>query len=169
MIGLKFNSLFKPQPVLDAAERARRKNLAYAGAYLRKVARNSLKVAKQKTDTELSAKEQQILAIRRRKAAEQGLPMPKRPLAHSRPGEPPRLRKSGSSLKAMIRFAYEAANRTEVIGPQLKKPFNPTVPQLLEHGGKAQHGEVEPRPFMEPALQKTLPQFRDIWRDSVRA
>lgn len=168
MLDLKmtFRSVLTHRRVVDAAERARRRNLGYAAGYLRKVVRSSLRLARRKRLSELSKEERVGYEIQKRKAAEQGDPKPKRPFAHAEPGKPPRLQEKGSSLKQLILYAFD--KREVVVGPAIKKNFSPTVPELLEYGGRAEHGQVEPRPFMAPGLDKTLPKFRDVWRDSVK-
>ncbi|MFA6134559.1 MAG: hypothetical protein WC869_11145 [Phycisphaerae bacterium] len=100
-------------------------------------------------------------SIRRRKAA-------------SQPGSPP----SGhvGTLKRLIFFGYDTANRSVVIGPA---PFRSVVeaPPLLEYGGTASRKDrrgrsrrvtYKARPFMAPALQKELPKLLPMWGNSVR-
>ena len=138
---------FDARPVRKAVDRATRAVLSKAGAFVRRSARQ---------------------LIRRRK----------RP---ARPGEPPSSHKG--HLRRLIFFGYEPQQRTVVIGPALlggRSPYGPqTVPEVLEEGGTVttrdpgRDGERVRRnyrgnPFMGPAMEQELPNFPDLWRDSVR-
>lgn len=106
----------------------------------------------------------------------------------SQPGSPP-FSKTGL-LRDHIYFAAEPSRRNVVIGPaKLNKPGD--VPALLETGGsvtrrvfaiekggktelrssrKAPPKRVayEPRPYMKPAMDKSLPKLDGLWQQSVR-
>lgn len=98
----------------------------------------------------------------------------------SKPGEPPtswRREKGGQgALRALTEFGYDKDDHKLVIGPQLitstTTPLGgKTVPQLLNEGGgafirKFGGGRVmatyEPRPFVQPAVDKGIDKFRDL-------
>jgi hypothetical protein len=92
----------------------------------------------------------------------------------SRPGMPPYSHRG--LLRKFLFFAYDPERQSVVIGPaRLNKPGN--APESLEYGGESaiagRNGrtrkiDVRARPFMGPALDKELPNFPDLWRNSVR-
>jgi hypothetical protein len=113
--------------------------LSGAGAYLRAIARNSL------------GKGNRV----------------------SLPGQPPTSRTK--MLKNSIQFGVDMVGRSVVIGPTLlrgQKSVSTKVPSLLEYGGrtrlKTKRGSrpvlYRARPFMGPALIKTLPKLDSIWQ-----
>ena len=95
----------------------------------------------------------------------------------SRPGSPP-LSHTGA-LKNWIRYAWDPASRTAVVGPVRLKHFR--APRALEHGGVSKwikrtrgfwasgYQRVRARPFMRPALVRALPRMRAIARDVYSA
>jgi len=98
----------------------------------------------------------------------------------SKPGQPPRSIKdykgNAGALRRLTEFGYDKDDHTLVIGPQkITSPTLPiggkTVPQLLNEGGQAfvkGFGGVrflasyEPRPFVQPAVDKGITKFRDL-------
>lgn len=90
----------------------------------------------------------------------------------SRPGGPP-VSHTGA-LKNWIRYAWERSSGTAVIGPVRLKHFR--APRALEYGGvskwmrrtaffwRAGYQRVQARPFMRPALRRSLPRMRAIAR-----
>ncbi len=138
------NFVLNEGAVEGAMERAEARAMRSVGAYIRTVARNS---------------------IRRRKAV-------------SQPGDAPSRHSSGG-LRA-IAFDYSPGQRDVVIGPTMtgSKIDGRTVPNLLEFGGVVSHGRrgeraerrrYAPRPFMGPALQKSLQQniMRRAWLQAL--
>lgn len=97
------------------------------------------------------------------------------------PGQPPRARHP-EGLR-LIQFGLEPPRRL-IVGPVGLGTTSPPAPQLQEHGGTVQlyrsqgdrprystvqhHGYIlvtvtlPPRPFMQPALQKTIQKLRDL-------
>jgi hypothetical protein len=107
----------------------------------------------------------------------------------SKPGETPKSRTGW--LKRGIRYAANAASRSVVIGPQKLAGKSGQAAAVLEHGGVADVAETVPegvggklrwkrtgkrikrpmaaRPFMGPALTKSMSELGSIWRNSVGA
>lgn len=129
---------FDKAAVMQAVDKATRKALAKAGAFIRRDARRS---------------------IRTREG-----PAP--------PGQPPHSHKG--HLKRFLFFAWDPASRSVVVGPAALGRAN--APPLLEFGGRTtirtKKGRVqahyEPRPFMNPALEKNRPLLPTLWKDSIR-
>jgi len=165
---MRVSSLFfDRRRVMDAVERAQKRNLGRMGAYVRRRARSSLKYARQKKVSELTDRERQRYEDLKAHAMAKGLPRPRRPEITSRPGEPPRLHRrsnlgSGRNpLKGLIFFSYSPASGSVVVGPI---PFGKRGVSKLEHGG----GGYRPRPFMRPAMHEELDQMPTVWRDSIK-
>ncbi len=93
--------------------------------------------------------------------------------AISQPGSPPN--SHTGALKNWIRYAWERSTQTAVVGPVRTKHFR--APHALEYGGfskwikrtdgfwKAGYHRVRARPFMRPALRRSLPRMRAIARE----
>lgn len=88
----------------------------------------------------------------------------RKPLAPSRPGEPPR--NQTGKLRDNIFFWYDPDERSVSIGPGLFQR-NRDVPGLLEHGGHTRRGVLAARPYMGPALKEELPKLPALWHNSV--
>jgi hypothetical protein len=153
-------NFFRPELILAKADRARRRALSKAGAFVRQRAKTSIRKAPM-ADAETGA----ILRGRRKK----GRAM--RP-AISKPGDPPYSHEG--SLKRLIFFAYDERRDSVVIGPAVFK--NGEAPRLLEHGGAARRRGADgnlrtvhyrPRPYMAPALRAELPKFRELLRGMI--
>lgn len=123
----------------------------------------------------------------------------------SRPGEPPTDRRG--TLRQGIQSGWDAATESAVAGPVATRPSfpqgdgrplsHPTVPAVLEHGGRisirqvllrgqwrndnnalrrrvpqlprqSRVVEILPRPSMRPALEREAPRFPELFRDSLR-
>ncbi|GHT30585.1 hypothetical protein FACS1894214_0720 [Planctomycetales bacterium] len=89
----------------------------------------------------------------------------------SKPGSPP-FSHTGT-LKKFLFFGYDPNKRSVVIGPVVVPGKSGKAPSTLEHGGritlpKGKSTNIAPRPFMQPAFTKELPQVKSLWRDSIR-
>lgn len=149
--------------VLAATDRAMNIYLASAGGFVRSAAKNSMRKARQKPISELTAEE--LVAYKRQRAINRrlGLKPPRRPIKHSAPGEPPRYIEG--SLKRLIFFAYQPDRRSVIVGPVGFS--SSTAPRVLEYGGVNQHGKkVAPRPYMAPALEKVQPRLSRFWAEA---
>lgn len=139
----EFKLVFLDDPrFLRAVEKAKKKNLNHQGAEVRKIARRSMR--------------------KRKGPAAPGLP----PNAHS--GE----------LRKLLVYSWDQQSESVVVGPAW---FNGSpVPAALEHGGttmrtvrvkgggrKRMPARIEPRPYINPAVDKAQARFPDIWRDSI--
>lgn len=157
---------FDKDAVLRAVDEARRQALSKAGAFIRQEARQRLRVAGRKSLSEMSKDERQIHHITAWKASKGLRAKAWRPRKHSRPGQPPRV-SPGSPLKKFLYFSYDPTTQSVVIGPVGFRPVNP-VPSILEFGGRARLGYVQPRPYMGPALEKVKPQIPAAWAGIIR-
>ena len=153
-------SHFFDRAIVDKLDKQAVKGLSKFGAYTRRAARSSMRKARQKTLAELTDDERKRFRIRQVEAKAQGAPRPKRPLASSKPGEPPRTIRG--DIKKFLFFAYEPQARSVVIGPA--RTGTPTgAPENLEQGGfvstKSGRVRIEPRPYMKPAFDKHTDQL----------
>ena len=136
---------FDRSAVQKAADRAKVRVLSKLGAYVRRAAQTSMR--------------------RRKKGS-------------SQPGQPP-FAKSGE-MRDLLFFSYDPASKSVVVGPLgFKSKGGQTVPQLHEYGGeqtimdgprdrrKPRLCRYPARPFMAPALAKTLPKFAEAFRGSI--
>jgi len=144
MIDLNIKKMFFDRPkVQRAADKAKRGVLSKAGAFIRQTARTS---------------------IRKRKKA-------------SPPGNPPH--SHVGLLKRFIFFGYDKQSESVVVGPA-KLTNSTDAPHTLEFGGTTtvesrrrgkktkRRARIQKRPFMGPAMEKELPKFPDLWRNSIR-
>lgn len=173
MIGLSVRQtqglFFDRQAVTRAVSRSERRVLSRFGAYVRTGARSSIRPARRKKLSELTPEEQRRHRLRTRMARREGRPQPKLPLAHSRPGEPPR--SITGLLRRFLYFAFDPSRRSVVIGPA-RINSGSGAPQTLEHGGfanrRGKRVRIEARPYMGPALEREEHRLPQLWRDSVR-
>ncbi|MCP4248091.1 MAG: hypothetical protein GY778_13675 [bacterium] len=177
MVTMKMKSLFFDSPkVKRAVGDATRRVLSQAGAFIRTTARRSMRKARQMRLSEMPDDQRRAYKRRARLAKVWGQPRPKKPLAPSKPGEPPRVRKG--QIKRLLYFAWDPTRRSVVAGPERFKKGQ--TPHVLEYGGTStvrrpsKYGwekhrvYVKPRPFMGPALAKERPRLPRRWRNSVR-
>ena len=133
---------FDSDKVQRAVDRATRRVLSKAGAYIRTRAKSSIR--------------------KRKKVSPAGKP------PHSHRGD----------LRRLIYFAYDPAMRSVIVGPVRFKHGGAAA---LEHGGQAvieaggrrgtrrrRRVYIRRRPFMGPAMEKELPNFPQLWHNSVR-
>lgn len=151
---------FDRRQTISALDQTAYRGLSKWGAYSRRKVRRTLRKARQKTLAEMTSQERQRYRIRQEYAKRQGLPKPKRPLAPSKPGEPPRMRVG--LIKKLMFFAYDPGNRSVVVGPAIID--NPTgAPETLEYGGfvETPNGRfrIEARPYMNPVFDEMVPQL----------
>ena len=105
----------------------------------------------------------------------------------SPPGQPPH--SHTGLLRKFIFFYYERMNQNVVIGPTLlpwtRQAPRPTVPEVLEYGGrttrqywskkdkrgrrklKTKEVHIRPRPYMNPAFEKQETKLPAMWRDAL--
>jgi len=168
-VKVDFSMFFDRKPVMNALSKAKRSAFRTAGSFVQRSARSSLRVARMKRLSELTPKERQRFRIRqaiakRKTGSVKGV---RRPRVPSRPGEPPRLSHAKSPLKKLLLFGYDDKTQSVVVGPMLLNPDNPTAPELMEEGGRGDHGQVAARPFMGPAMEANTSKIADLWRDAV--
>lgn len=178
---------FDRAAVIKAVDKATLKVLSKAGAFVRRDAKSSIKNARQKSAGELN-EEEKATHKRRVKAwkKDSTKPKPKRPLASSKPGEPPR--SVTGLLKKFLFFVYDAKKKTVVIGPA-KLNSSSGAPSILEKGGTAtitrsrfvtrggkkklerttRRVAIKKRPYMNPALKKNKKKIAELYRDSIKA
>jgi len=162
MLTIKMIDQFFDRPsVINAIDRAKRRQLSKAGAFVRTTARRSIKPAGKRATN------------KRNKGNLRGRKDP----TISQPGQPPRLHTKSARNLRLILFAWEPLRKSVVIGPLLFKSTDGVrIPEVLEHGGKSYvttRGRKKPirirkRPFMAPALAKEAPKFPNLFANSVR-
>lgn len=169
MFGVKLTpeagGLFNPQTIERAVDGATTRNLAKSGAYIMRVARNSLKPGRQKRLSDLTPDERQVFRIKQSlfKAGKIDK-KPKRPTIPSKPGEPPRLQRPSKYLKIMLRFETDQGTTSVVVG-SARIAREGLAPAALEKGDSGHH--LAPRPYMVPALRKEVSQMAKRWENSI--
>jgi len=88
----------------------------------------------------------------------------------AKPGNPPH--SHAGQLKELIYFGYDEQTESMVVGPQLFKRRNPTVPDLLEHGGtttdyRGRRATYRGNPFMLPALEKESAKAPSLFANAI--
>lgn len=156
--------------VQQATDRATPKALKASAAYVWRIARNSLKPARQVPIKSLTP--EQLLAYRIAQAKYKRGELsekPKRPLEPSKPGEPPRM--ISGLLRTFLLFEFDEQKQAYVIGSK-RLPRKGLAPKTLEKGGTATIGRqnviVAPRPYMMPALNKETSQMAKRWENSIK-
>lgn len=152
------SSFFTAAPIIAMMDAKTRAALSKFGAGVRRVAQRSLKYGK-------------------------GVSSPGQPPIVHRSDSRIRVSKSTgksrtvnfSPLREYLYFAYDADEKTVVIGPELfRAAKSQGVAEALEHGGSVQvtkgGGKVKvefirPRPFMQPAFEKELPNAPKLWAE----
>jgi len=82
----------------------------------------------------------------------------------SQPGSPPTTRgKGGHNLRGAI--FVDANKESAIIGPRAS--FVGIAGEVHEFGKDREGESFAERPFMGPALEKSLPRFADDWRGSI--
>lgn len=156
---------FDTKAVENRLSPAVRKYLGWGLGLTRKIARRSLRPARQKRRAEMTDTEIADYEARLARAEKLGLPKPKRPLMPSAPGEPPRLHDSQSPLKKLIYFGLDLKTESGVVGPEKSRSG---IADVLEYGGTNAKGkQIEARPFMRPALAIVEPQLQPYWKDLI--
>jgi len=163
-------SFFDRDVVIEAMSDSTRAVLSKFGAFVRRRAKTSIRKARQKSLGELTPDELLAYRIQAEEAKRYGRPRPKRPLASSKPGEPPR--SVTGKLKRHIYFGWDAATKSLVVGPALDAGASGTAPQTLEQGGKAvliggKSVRIKPRPYMRPAFDAERPALPKLWADAA--
>lgn len=176
---------FDSTEVVKAVDKATRKTLSKAGAFIATDAKRSMRPAKQAPTSSLTPKQQKSYK-RRMKLFKEGKTTvkPKRPLVASKPGEPPRTR--FGYIKKFLYFAFDPQTKSVVVGPALLNKT--TMAQAtLEEGGTTvvkalrfvtRDGQVttetttrtitiDPRPYMQPAYSRNEEKVAEMFRNSV--
>lgn len=152
-------AFFDSKAVTSRLDPATRKFLGWSAGLVRKVARRSLRPARQKKLSEMSQDERDKYQKRVDFAEKRGLPKPRRPEVSSAPGDPPKLHEKQSPLKRIF-YGLELKTETAVIGPNSERSG---IAGILEHGGTSNGHKIEPRPFMGRALETVTPQMPAYW------
>jgi hypothetical protein len=127
------NQWFFDRPaVMRAVDAATRKNLAAAGGWIRKVARNSMKLVTPRREQ----LRQKALGKRKRITAE---------VKPSAPGSPPHAVQPHPFIRKFLSYAYDPQRRSVVVGPEAGRGPSNGVPALMEFGGTAKAGKARTR------------------------
>jgi hypothetical protein len=136
--------------VIRKAKAASIRNLGQAGAYIRGIAKKSIKISPVYAPPGHPPYDHTGARLRTlnrsRKAAGQA------PISAGFRG-----------LKHIL-YAYDPKKRSVVIGPASNRSRPLTIPEILEYGKRGVAG----RPFMGPAAAKSRDQFGRIWADSMK-
>ena len=156
--------------VVAAADRTTLRYMNRAGSFVRITSQRSMRKARRMKLAEMPPDMRRLWHIRREMAKRTGEPMPRLPLAGSKPGEAPRVRVG--LLKQHIYYAYDPSSRSVVIGPVGFRGSR--VPSVLEYGGQTAGSTVptvtiKPRPYMAPALAKVSPLLAGFWAEAWQA
>lgn len=150
MIGLVIKTKDETGKVKKKVKPGIIRSLKGTAAYLRAVARNSIKKATKKANKAYVAK-----------ASAEGWQRER--FAPSAPGTPPNTHYG--ALKKAIEF--EADSRDSFyVGPRKSDVEN--VGHLMERGGKRWGRKYPARPFMRPALEKSLPRMRADFKSLLK-
>lgn len=180
MIGfqLKFKDFqagfLDSRAIRDPVDRAAKSRLTIWGGLVRKVARNSIRPARQKSESEMLPAERQAWAISRDKALRAGRRPYRRPGAPSKPGEPPR----GQSglLRRSIFYAMvgRPGGRGAVAGPFRTRSdgaeaLEKTGVYAITRGpNRGKRIGAKPRTFMAPAAEVANEKLPALWAGSIR-
>lgn len=146
-------AFFDSAKVIKAMNAADRRAQGKTAGYTRRVAKNSIKYAKNRKQT--SAPGSPPLAHRAdsftRLTKKKGVPV----------------RQASSPLKELIFYGYDTKTKSTVVGPAVfrRSKFAGVAPARLEKGLDG----YKPRPFMVPALKATASKYPDFFKASLRA
>jgi len=155
------SSFFDRQKVMAAVDRATRKALSKAGAFVRQRAKTSIRYREAPSQPGLPPSAHRTVGSVRKKS---GKVVTKKQLV--------------SPLREFMFFSYDRATRTVVVGPALLSGTQSREAlHALEHGGPSTvvdpRGRRRPitvraRPFMRPAMLAELGNFPTLFANTVR-
>lgn len=147
---------FNPGQLADVAEGRLIGRFYRVGGLLRTVSRRSLRFARQKKRSEMTAEELEDYERKQRAFAEGLLhKKPRRPDIVSEKGSPPLLHsRPRSPLRDKILFSVDRVAKSVVVGPEKVAAKGTDVVERLEH-------EMD-RAFMGPALTEVEPKISDL-------
>lgn len=176
-IRLKAVTFFDRRAVIDAIGAGAAKALTRVGAYVRAVARNSIRTQRRLTKRQLythltPAQLEKYRRLQRKSHARgEGNPLRPHKPGNAPPGSPP-FNKTGL-LKRHIYFGYDRVRQSCVIGPI--HIGTARTAHLLEHGGIGHlyapwargiiRMHYRGNPFMRPALEKTIPVIPSMFQN----
>lgn len=160
----KVTAFFDSAKVMSLIPEPTRKWLNWAGGLTRKIARRSLRPARQKKLSEMTDKEKERYQKQIAWAEKNNLPKPRRPEVSAAEWEPPLLHSKKSPLKYLLYYGLDLAIHTVLIGPVRAKS---AIAGVLEHGGVSNGRQIKPHPFMQPALDAVVPQLDDYWKNLI--
>jgi hypothetical protein len=169
-IRMARGAFFNRRAVTGAVSLAKRKVLSKFGAFVRTRARSLMRPARMKSRAEMSSAEIIVYEEKKRYALRVHGPTPRRPMASSKPGDPPRV--ILGLLKQHLYFSYDADKGSVVIGPAKLNGTNSNAPEVLEHGGwvRMPNGRnvwIEARPFMSPSFEAEMPGVPMLWAGAL--
>ena len=166
---------FDSKKVQAALSRAERSVLSRFGSFVRRTDKNSMRPARPIPISQLPPEQRKAYEPKRDKAGRflplnqqpKNVRLRKRPLAASKPGEPPRVRLG--LVKDFTFFGFDTRKRSVVVGPMKLSGFrDQNVVKNLEEGGQGRSGRIAARPHTLPAMRKELPKLAPMWRNSIR-
>ena len=158
-----FRGFFDRDAVLNAVGKATRKNLNDAGRAIRKTAQKSLRYATGPSSPGSPPHAHRSRAKRRGVSKKTGKTLKPRMVSY---------------LREFLYYKFDFVTRSVVVGPEkLNSTVDSGSMRALEEGGTARVKggfartravTIRRRPYMKPALQSNIPQFRAMWANSVR-
>lgn len=173
-LSTKTRVFFDSKQLEGKLDKATKATLSKFGAFVRTTAQRSMRKARMIRVSEMDSEERDRYELQKKINKKAGKRPPKRRLAPSEPGKPPRVR--AGHLKKFLFFAYDLSKQSVVVGPERLSGRLPGTPQRLEEGGrtridfgpnKGRSFNIAPRPYMHPALRKELPKLEPLWRDRL--
>lgn len=163
-------SFFDRSAVTEATTAETRFVLSKFGAFVRTRAKSLIRKARQKSLAEMTPEELLAYRIRAAQAKKAGHPQPKRPLASSKPGEPPR--SVLGFLRKFLFFVYDKSTNSVVVGPAQFGGASGTAPSVLESGGSTvlfngRRVTIRPRPYMRPSFESEKPNLPKFWAQAA--
>ena len=165
MVRVK-SMFFGSESVMRAVDSATRRAMSKFGAFVRRSAKSSLRLARKMTLADMTPEQREIYGPGRDAKGKVTPAAPKWmwPSVSSEPGDPPKLHirpLSINPLRKLIFFAYDRFEKSVVIGPLR---FRTGGAEKLEHGTAG----YESRPFMGPAMERERSKLPQLWKNSVK-
>ncbi len=164
MIDLRIKKLFFDRPkVQRATDKARRRVLSRAGAFIRQTARTSIR--KRKGTSPPGSPPYSHVGLLRRLILfgydERTDSVVVGPVKLNKQSDAPHTLEFGGTTVARRTMLVRVGDT----GRDRRGRFTRGKRQLVKAGTRLVY---KPRPFMGPAMQKELPQFPELWRNSIR-
>mgnify|MGYP006279541019 FL=1 len=157
----------KPKRLAVRLTELQRQTFNIAGGAIRKTAKRSLRRAKQKPASEMTAIEARSYAAWKRDfEAGRTTQRPRRPEVTSKPGDAPVLDMKPSPLRELIYYALDNNAESVVAGPLVFKPSKKLAKRFT--GPTSVEQLEQSHPFMSPALAAVVPRIPSYLKRYIR-